>query len=571
MTFELPAADEKTAPAGSGTDTAKVPIANFGMTRQVIEAFACLAVAVVLFRTFALEGYIISTGSMAPNLFGYHKRVVCPDCGFQFGYGVAFDREVTTSQIARCPNCSQSQIDISDVPRNDGDQLLVFKNAYAFRDPKRWEVVVFLNPASPNVAYVKRVVGLPNEAIQVVDGDVHINGQVQRKPLDVQRSMRIPVFDHDHPSLEADWVPRWLADTGWGAVDQGFVRGTADSDAYRWLQYSHWGRRIVTPHSVPRPRTTPITDIYGYNRIIGMDDEQSVRDLMLAAQIDLPQTGQFASVLPAGNGVAVTAFDLDAAQLRLWLLKREEDIPHALAARVEPTAVAPLNRNWLGASVEFEFSNFDQQVLIAVNSETLLTQDIPQPSPSKAQRRRQKPAKSRSSQPIVDELVRAPEENVSEGGLPLPGGTIPARAEITIAGRTSKDDIDLAPPLDLTFGDSGASNAKQKSAPIRFGSTGGAFQVRSLRLFRDVHYLSEAGQHATDQPHQLESDEFFFLGDNSPVSLDSRGWKHPAVKRHLLVGRPMMVHLPSKPVRIRLGESVNYIRLPDFERMRWIR
>ncbi len=568
MTFELPAADEKTAPAGAVT--ASAPVANFGMTRQVIEAFACLAIAVVLFRTFALEGYIISTGSMAPSLFGYHKRVVCPDCGFRFGYGVAFDREVTTSQIARCPNCSQSQIDISDVPRNDGDQLLVFKNAYAFQDPKRWEVVVFLNPSSPNVAYVKRVTGLPGEAIHVVDGDVHINGQVQRKSLDVQRSMRIPVFNHDHPSLEADWVPRWLADSGWGAVDQGFVRGTADSEAYRWLQYLNWGRRIVTPHAAPRPQTTPIMDFYGYNRIIGMDDERPVRDLMLAAQIDLPQSGQFASVLPAGGSVALAAFDLDAAQLRLWLLKREEDVPRALAAGIEPIAVAPLNKNWLGSSVEFEFSNFDQQLLIAVNGDTLLTQDIPQQSPGKAQRRRQRPVKSRSSQLIVDELVRAPEENMSEGGLPLPGGTIPARAEITIAGRTSKDDMDLAPPLDLTFGDSGAS-VKQKPVPIRFGSTGGAFRVRSLRLFRDVHYLSEAGQHATDQPHQLESDEFFFLGDNSPVSLDSRGWKHPAVKRHLLVGRPMMVHLPSKPVRIRLGESVNYIRLPDFERMRWIR
>jgi hypothetical protein len=36
--------------------------------RQVIESLACLAVAVIVFRAFLLEGYIISTGSMAPSL-----------------------------------------------------------------------------------------------------------------------------------------------------------------------------------------------------------------------------------------------------------------------------------------------------------------------------------------------------------------------------------------------------------------------------------------------------------------------------------------------------------------------
>ena len=86
-----------------------------------------------------------------------------------------------------------------------------------------------------------------------------------------------------------------------------------------------------------------------------------------------------------------------------------------------------------------------------------------------------------------------------------------------------------------------------------------------------MHYVSEAGQHAIDSPHQLGDDEFFFLGDNSPVSLDSRGWKSPAVPRRLLVGKPLMVHLPSKPTRIRIGEDVSYIRLPDVDRMRWIR
>ncbi|HAH45448.1 MAG TPA: hypothetical protein DCM07_11460, partial [Planctomycetaceae bacterium] len=59
--------------------------------RLVLEAVASLAIAVILFRTFAAEGYMISTGSMAPSLLGYHKQVTCPRCHYSFTYGVAYD------------------------------------------------------------------------------------------------------------------------------------------------------------------------------------------------------------------------------------------------------------------------------------------------------------------------------------------------------------------------------------------------------------------------------------------------------------------------------------------------
>ena len=36
---------------------------------------------------------MISTGSMAPALLGYHKRVVCPSCRSEFAFGVAYDTD----------------------------------------------------------------------------------------------------------------------------------------------------------------------------------------------------------------------------------------------------------------------------------------------------------------------------------------------------------------------------------------------------------------------------------------------------------------------------------------------
>ena len=105
--------------------------------RYIVESLASLALAVLLVRSFAVEGYIISTGSMAPYLLGYHKQVVCPECKIPFAVGVPVDDSHETNGPVDCPNCGQKQIDLSHVPRNEGDQLLVQKFAYLFRRPKR--------------------------------------------------------------------------------------------------------------------------------------------------------------------------------------------------------------------------------------------------------------------------------------------------------------------------------------------------------------------------------------------------------------------------------------------------
>lgn len=172
--------------------------------RTAVDLAVAFVVAVILLRTFVLEGYLISTGSMAPGLYGFHRRVHCPSCRFVFAFGVAFDESTPGSlgtiqeptgprRLATCPNCGQSGIDVSNLPNNHGDQLLVHKHIFDIRSPKRWETVVFRNPASPGEAFVKRVVGLPGETIRIKAGDVHINGQIARKSLAAQLDLRIPV------------------------------------------------------------------------------------------------------------------------------------------------------------------------------------------------------------------------------------------------------------------------------------------------------------------------------------------------------------------------------------------
>ena len=60
----------------------------------------------------------------------------------------------------------------------NGQEILVNRLVYRLSSPKRGDVVVFLPNGNENSSYyVKRVVGLPGETIQIIDGYVYIDGR----------------------------------------------------------------------------------------------------------------------------------------------------------------------------------------------------------------------------------------------------------------------------------------------------------------------------------------------------------------------------------------------------------
>ena len=59
---------------------------------------------------------------------------------------------------------------------SDGDHLIVDKISYRFRDPKRYDIVVFSYRYEKNTYYIKRIIGLPGETVQISEGYVYING-----------------------------------------------------------------------------------------------------------------------------------------------------------------------------------------------------------------------------------------------------------------------------------------------------------------------------------------------------------------------------------------------------------
>lgn len=127
-----------------------------------------------------------------------------------------------------------------------GDYVVVSKFAYGWstaalpfnppvvggrllgRSPARGDVVVFRLPRDPKQAWIKRVVGLPGDTVQVRGGQVFINGQpTQRRPAGITQ-------DHDAPDRRVLAV-RETIETGrtYVTYDAGFGRPGDDTSVHR--------------------------------------------------------------------------------------------------------------------------------------------------------------------------------------------------------------------------------------------------------------------------------------------------------------------------------------------------
>lgn len=101
---------------------------------------------------------------------------------------------------------------------HDGQFLLVSKLNYLFGQPERGDVIIFRYPQNPKKNFIKRVIGLPGEKVQIRSGKIFVNG------------VRIP-----------EPYPFNFADYDWGPVtigpDEYFVLGDnrpESSDSHSW-------------------------------------------------------------------------------------------------------------------------------------------------------------------------------------------------------------------------------------------------------------------------------------------------------------------------------------------------
>ena len=63
-----------------------------------------------------------------------------------------------------------------------GDRVIGSRLSYKFADPERGDIAIFHFPDNEKIYYVKRIIGLPGETVDIVDGKVYIDGS--ETPLD---------------------------------------------------------------------------------------------------------------------------------------------------------------------------------------------------------------------------------------------------------------------------------------------------------------------------------------------------------------------------------------------------
>jgi signal peptidase I len=114
----------------------------------------------------------------------------------------------------------------------DGERIIVNKFVYRFQPIERGDVVVFWYPKDPSVSFIKRVIGMPDDTVELRNGVLHVNGQELREsyvrpsfrddesypPVTVKKGYYYVLGDHRNSSNDS---------RNWGEVPERYIYGKA--------------------------------------------------------------------------------------------------------------------------------------------------------------------------------------------------------------------------------------------------------------------------------------------------------------------------------------------------------
>ncbi len=535
------------------------------------------------------EGFVIPTGSMAPTLMGRHKEIVCPECGYV--YTVNADREVESVppnlglgpriQWGTCENC-RFEAAVGDAPSFSGDRIYVMKDGVSLPflpgvgrvQLNRWDVAVFKLPEKPEVRYIKRLVGMPDEVLRIQEGDVWVKprdgpGAFERppRPLEHQQAMQVMVYDDRHraASLREDssWR-RWSAvePGGWTEPEPGTFVPDRGPSAWSELRYRHlvpspeqWqairaGRRPAGP-----ARATLITDYTSYNTDLAAADRNDPRrasrswlqphwvgDLTVSMRLTVHEPGGGLRLALIRGGLSYRCeIDLATGDARLF---------HGTIA--------------LGPAAQTRIAGPGTYNLTLANIDGRLTLWVDRDLPFGDGRR-----------------VPAAAEPV----LPTEADLEPVRiaahdAAIAIDGLVLKRDVYYTlEPSEPDYANLGEAPHYDPTALFDLLADPARFAALTHRPPRDF---------------PIAPGHYLMLGDNSPWSSDGRAWGDTdqidpdrpdrgwddsgraswEVPEALIIGKAFCVYWPHlQPVwpNLRLGADLRFPALPYIQRMRWIR
>ena len=304
---------------------------------------------------------VVEGDSMGPHLPGNHHLVSCVECGNGFPI-----ENLPVGDQAICPNCGFSQVAISADTAVPASGVLIHP---LNRAPKRWDVVG-LKLEDDHEFAVKRIVGLPGEVIEIRGGDLFNQRGVIRKSWDIQKQMRIPIFDTgksvpDSP-FQISQRFRFKPDGGWGCSDQPvFIQES--SKGIQWLDYLHWRN---CKRQGKREDEFPISDHYGFNQRTTRS-LHSVDDLHVRMEVWFDQDLTFAFRRNQDAGKSVEhIFTLQYNTASGFDTKDSIGIDYRGSVSRKPLQLLKVIPSETDGTI-IDFSSFDETLVMKVDGQTV--------------------------------------------------------------------------------------------------------------------------------------------------------------------------------------------------------
>lgn len=304
---------------GTNVSDAKTP----HKWRENIEALLMAIVVALLFKYFVLEISKIPSGSMQPTLMGHPETAT-------------FDRTV------------------------------VDKLTYRFRDPLRFEIVVFKHPQEQSRIMVKRLIGMPGEELKIENGDLFVKpegGEWQnlRRPPAVMEAMWRSLAGRD--PRRANWaVVR--AGKEW-RIDGTSIRARGDGAA----RFHEKAGPILDGYADGYPAAL-VSKIAARDPRVGRNE---VGDLRLEGELTLlAGTTSLVVELTEGQRVYEFTFPGDAAAADAAPSIRARDT----ATKSETSASGAARRLAAGTTHAFAVENLDDRLALFLDGEELAALEI---------------------------------------------------------------------------------------------------------------------------------------------------------------------------------------------------